>query len=139
MPSSPTTNDLVDLFYTTINGKDFDAFAAVLDEKIYFEMIGSTPLSGTATNREGMMGVIGRVAEYVDDNFIQLTEVARVVDGNRGVMRSMGKAKTQDGRRYDNTYMHMITVRDGKIVEFIEYLDTDLIRRVLVGNEVQED
>jgi len=139
MTDHKTTNDLIDLFYATINGKDFDAFAAVLDENLHFEMIGSTRLSGKATSREGMMGVIGRVAECVDDNFIHLTEVARVVDGNKGVMRSMGKAKTRDGRRYDNTYMHMITVRDGKIVEFIEYLDTDLIRRVLVGKEIQED
>lgn len=138
MTSSEDTNGLIDTFYSSINGKDFDAFAATLDENVYFEMIGTTPVSGSANTREGMMDVIGRVAEYVSEDFIHLTELARVVEGNKGVMRSNGSARTKDGRRYDNTYMHMITVRGGKIIEFIEYLDTDLIRRVLCGSETQD-
>jgi ketosteroid isomerase-like protein len=133
MPDSAVTHDLIDGFYRCINALDFEGFAALLDEKVHFEMIGSTPLSGTANNREEMLAVIARVGEYVDDNFIHLEELDRVVDGNRGVMRSQGSAHTRDGRPYDNSYLHMIRVENGRIVEFIEYLDTDLINRVLLA------
>jgi len=133
MSDDTVTHGLIDRFFLCINTRDFEGFAELLDENIHFTMIGSTPLSGSANDREGMMAVIGRTSEYVDENFIQLQELDRVVSGNRGVMRSQGSAHTPDGRPYNNTYMHMITVEDGRIVEFIEYLDTDLINRVLMA------
>ena len=133
MSDDVETHGLIDRFFHCVNNRDFLGFAELLDEDIHFMMIGSTPLSGTADSREGMLAVVGRVAEYVDENFIHLEEVDRIVSGNRGAMRSLGSARTSDGRPYNNTYLHMIKVEDGRIVEFIEYLDTDLINRVLMA------
>ena len=79
--------------------------------------------------------MVGRVADYVDENFIHLQELDRIVAGDRGAMRSQGSARTQDGRAYDNTYMHMVRIRDGRFVEFVEYLDTELATAVLCGGE----
>ena len=132
MSGEATTHTLIDRFFSCVNGRDFAGFAELLDDNIHFTMIGSTPLSGSADSRDGMMAVIARVADYVDENFIQLDEIDRIVSGNRGVMRSNGRAHTPDGRPYNNTYLHLIRVEEGKIVEFIEYLDTDLINRVLM-------
>ena len=129
-----TTNDLIDRFFETINNADFLGFAACLAPDVHFEMIGSTVLSGTADTREGMLAVVGRVSQYVDDAFIHLEEVDRIVAGNRGVMRSHGTAHTRSGQPYNNTYLHTIKVKDAAIVEFIEYLDTDLINRVLLAD-----
>lgn len=134
MSDSAITHDLIDRFYSTINARDFESYAKLLDENIHFMMIGSTPLSGTADNRDNMLAVIARVGEYVDENFIHLEELDRIVDGNRGAMRSQGSAHTRDGRPYLNTYLHIIKVSNGRIVELIEYLDTDLINRVLLGS-----
>jgi ketosteroid isomerase-like protein len=37
------------------------------------------------------------------------------------------------GKHYHNTYHFLMRVRDGKVAEFREYLDTMLIQEVLLG------
>jgi ketosteroid isomerase-like protein len=130
--STKQTNRAIDAFLASINAGDFEAFAACLAPDVHFEMVGSTVLSGVAEGREAMLAVVGRVGDYVDENFIHLEEIDRVVAGNRGTLRTRGTAHTRDGRPYNNTYLHLFRVEAGQFVEFIEYLDTDLINRVLV-------
>ncbi|MCG8588419.1 MAG: nuclear transport factor 2 family protein [Proteobacteria bacterium] len=131
---SRATHAALDRFLKAINTRDFEAFAECLDPNVQFHMIGSTVLSGSADGRDAMLAVVGRVGEYTDENFIQLEELDRVVSGDRGVLRSRGRAYTKHGRPYENTYCHLVRVESGRFTEFVEYLDTDLIRRVLVAD-----
>ncbi len=48
------------------------------------------------------------------------------------VARVQGTIEGKHGP-YNNTYCHVFTVRDGKIVEDIEYLDTALIHKSWYG------
>ena len=130
---SDATHAAIDRFLASINARDFDAFRECLAPDVQFHMIGSTILSGSASGRDEMLAVVARVGEYTDENFIRLDELDRIVSGDRGVLRSMGHARTKDGRPYDNTYCHLFRVEDGVFTEFVEYLDTDLIQRVLVA------
>jgi len=54
----------------------------------------------------------------VDENFIHLEEIDRVVAGNRGTLRTRGTAHTPDGRPYNNTYLHLFRVEGGQFVEY---------------------
>ena len=128
------TNQAIDAFLTAVNARDFAAFGECLAPNVHFEMIGSTILSGVAEGRDAMLEVVGRVGEYVDENFIHLEETDRVVAGNRAALRSRGTANTPDGQPYNNTYLHLFRVENGQFVEFVEYLDTDLVNRVLAPN-----
>jgi len=47
------------------------------------------------------------------------------------VVQARGRNLTYDGRRYDNDYVFVIHFKDGKIVRYEEYCDTELIARVL--------
>jgi ketosteroid isomerase-like protein len=47
------------------------------------------------------------------------------------VVECQGKALTKSGQRYDNTYCIIYRVRDGKLSEATEYMDTVLADRVL--------
>ena len=56
----------------------------------------------------------------------------RVIDGGDVVVvQAKGKNLTRDGRRYDNDYVFVIHFKDGKIIRYEEYCDTELIARVL--------
>ena len=127
------THDVIDRFLASINARDFDAFRDCLAPDVQFHMIGSTILSGSASGRDEMLAVVARVGEFTDESFIHLDELDRIVSGDRGVLRSKGQGRTKDGRPYDNTYCHLFRVENGEFTEFVEYLDTDLIRRVLVA------
>ena len=49
-------------------------------------------------------------------------------EGDKVVARVQGTCEAKHGP-YNNTYCHVFMVRDGKIVEGIEYLDTALIHK----------
>ena len=42
-------------------------------------------------------------------------------------MQARGKSNTKAGGTYNNTYCQVFKVANGKIVEMVEYLDTELV------------
>lgn len=60
-----------------------------------------------------------------------------IAEGDRVVVLARGEVKTVRGDDYNNSYCFVIRMRDGKMVELREYLDTALVDRVL-GAPVQE-
>jgi ketosteroid isomerase-like protein len=47
-----------------------------------------------------------------------------VAEGDKVAVEVVGDGRLRDGRRYQNEYHFVLTVRDGKIVAVREYLDT---------------
>lgn len=53
-----------------------------------------------------------------------------IAEGDFVAVQLSGQAETKDGRPYNNAHCHIFTVRDGKIVEVMEYMDTELVTAV---------
>jgi ketosteroid isomerase-like protein len=45
-----------------------------------------------------------------------------------------GEAPTKDGRSYNNTYCIVLTLRNGKISQIREYLDSELVTAIFGRN-----
>ena len=58
-----------------------------------------------------------------------------IAEGDYVVAEVRGDVMTKRGDRYNNEYCFIFRFRDGKIVEVIEYGDTDLEERVLGRHE----
>jgi ketosteroid isomerase-like protein len=54
-----------------------------------------------------------------------------IADGEYVAVEARGDNVTKAGQRYDNHYCLVYRVVDGKITEIKEYLDSDLVERVL--------
>lgn len=54
-----------------------------------------------------------------------------IIEGDQAVVLCQGDAETVEGRRYDNTYCWVFRLRNGRLVELIEYMDTQLVATVL--------
>jgi ketosteroid isomerase-like protein len=54
-----------------------------------------------------------------------------IADGDQVVVEARGNNVTRAGVPYRNSYCMIYTVRDGKLVEMVEYMDTDLALKVL--------
>ena len=61
--------------------------------------------------------------------------VELIAEDDKVVARIKGTVTGKYGP-YNNTYCHVFTVRDGKIVENIEHLDTALIETALYGKKL---
>ena len=51
-------------------------------------------------------------------------------EDDRVVIEARGEAQTKDGRPYNNSYCIVVTVRDGKVAQVREYLDSELVTAV---------
>ena len=52
-------------------------------------------------------------------------------DGVRESQKGIGAARVKNGQPYNNHYAQVFRVRDGMVVEWIEYLDTAMLARIL--------
>jgi len=60
----------------------------------------------------------------------ELEIIATTVEGERVAMEAKGDFLFEDGKEYKNSYHFLFIVRDGKVVEGKEYLDTALVKQV---------
>lgn len=82
------------------------------------------PLADAANRLLGGLGgqLDGGLTVLVDD---------MVADGDWVVGRGRGLSRTTPGSDYNNEYCGWYRIVDGKVVEIIEYLDTELVTTVL--------
>lgn len=124
---------IVDAFYQASNRGDMDAFLALLADDLRWTNIGSTKFSGTFDGKNNVIeklfgpvfGQLKRGIKATVDNVI--------AEGEFVAVQLRGEAETKDGRPYNGTYCHVFRIRDGRICEVTEYLDTELASTVLAG------
>jgi uncharacterized protein len=58
------------------------------------------------------------------DGPMQMTVRGLVAEGDKVAVEVVGDGKLRDGRRYQNEYHFLLTIRDGQIAAVREYLDT---------------
>ena len=69
--------------------------------------------------------LMAQFAEY------RVRAVELIADGERVVVRAEASARTVRGEDYPQVYCYVFTVRDGRLLDVIEYCDTALVERVL--------
>ena len=90
-------------------------------------IIGNTTFSGTSKGKqeiaaflERLFGSLETPGQILLDNLI--------AEGDQVVLQGRGQGfLTKTGKSYDNTYCWVFRLRDGKISEITEYLDTELV------------
>ena len=115
-----------------LNRGDGEAFVNFFSDDLDFWMPGTTPVSGKIKGKQGFAELAGKVAEYLDV-MITLKITNFIACGDWVVSEAVGDALTKKGKKYCNTYCHLWQVKNGKVVKFVEYNDTELIMRVLVA------
>ena len=120
---------IVASFYEAGNRGDVDACFDLIADDITWTNIGSTSLSGTYKGKTDLMEkLIGPLFGRLNAGI--RTSIEKLIgQGDCVVALTSGTAETTDGRPYNNTYCQVIRRRDGKFVEVIEYLDTELVSK----------
>lgn len=107
-----------------------EEFIACFAEQVEFWMPGSTPISGRWHDRAGFVSYAMKVWSYLDVP-VRLEVDGVIAAGEWVVTPCRGHGVTKHGEDYDNVYCLLWRVRDGLIVSFVEYCDTDLINSTL--------
>ena len=128
--SAEANKDIVRSFYEAGNRGDFDACFDMVTDDVTWTNIGTTALSGTYTGKAELMEkLIGPLFGQLEAG-ISSTIHSLIAEGDQVVALTSGTATTKDGRPYNNSYCHVIRLRDGKFAEVKEYFDTALAASV---------
>lgn len=106
--------------------------AAVLDalaDSATWWVAGNFPLSGTKTKAQ-FAELIGGLGSKID-GALTVTPTGVTAEGDRVALEAESHAKMKNGKTYQNKYHFLIIVRDGKIQQVKEYLDTMHANEVL--------
>ena len=113
---------------------DAPAFLSLLSEDVEWTIAGppSVPYAGERRGREGVaefLKAIGGAVEmerFEPQEFIAQGDKVAVVGFERARLRSTGKA-------FDNPWVLLFTLRDGKITRFRSYEDTHAMAQAFAG------
>lgn len=118
---------LVSDFFEAGNRGDFDACFALIADDIVWTNSGSTRFSGRFSGKQTVMNdligpLFGRLKNGIHAEIVKL-----VAEGDIVVAETRGRAETTDGKPYNNSYCHIVRLRDGQWAEVTEFLDTALV------------
>jgi len=132
---SPSQAVVKQWFDHIADGNAEAAFALCTDDVAY-NLKGTTPVSGTYRGHDAIFNdFFGPWGKQIDGH-ITLSVDEIIGDGDRVVVLSQGKSMTTLGKPYNNEYAFVFGVRDGKICEIIEYLDTALVETAAYGKRL---
>jgi uncharacterized protein len=109
---------------------DSNPFTAALADDITWIIKGETPWSKAYHGKQVVLEqLLDPLAARIDGRYRMIPH-RFIADGELCVVEGQGQNLLRDGRRYDNNYCWVCRVEGGKIRELIEYMDTDLVRRL---------
>ena len=117
---------VVEAALEALNKGDPEAFLSHYSEDVEYWMNGTHKFSGEKKGLAAFQDVVTRVAADLD-KMITLELLNFFAVGEWVFCETKGDAYFPDGRPYRNRYAMVWRVRDGKIIEFREYNDSQLI------------
>jgi len=130
------TQEIVRRWFDYLALGDAKAAFALFSNNIVFDIKGTTPVSGTYRGMEQLIEEFFTPWRKQIDGELVIHADELIGEGERIVVLARGEAKTIFGDSYNNEYVFVFTVRDGKIHEVTEYCDTALIETAAYGRQI---
>jgi hypothetical protein len=102
-------------------------YLALMADDVVYRIQGTTRFSGVYRGKADVVARLFEPLVALLDGGIQVIADRVFGEGDWVVAQARGLARARNGRRYDNDYCLLYRMRDGRIVEVIEYLDTELV------------
>ncbi len=118
-------------FWQHFSKSDFDAALALLSDDATWWIAGTTDISGTYSKQE-----FETLAKGIGENTVNGIEVKPLqvtAEDDRVAVEAESYGELKNGKIYNNFYHLQHVVRDGKLTEIKEYLDTQHVQDVF-GN-----
>ena len=115
-----------------ISRGDLDGFMGDAADDVTLRVMGAIfpPIQGKQKVLKGLRNALA--ARIENGGAIAMTIENLIAEGDYVAEQSHGKARTKDGKDYNNTYCRVWHITHGKIRAMQEYLDTELVRTCLV-------
>lgn len=126
-----TNKALAREFLDVLSNADIKRAGELCAEDVEFWVAGSLPFSGSRNKADALKGMAEVLPIFPDGLAFRIK--ALTAEGERVAIEASGEAKTARGDLYQQEYHFLLRARDGKVLEWREYFDTERARRDLVG------
>ena len=92
---------------------------------------GDNDIGGTRTKKEIIDFAQGILAAFPSGITFNITGIT--AENERVAVEVSGDAIHASGQPYNNQYHFLLTIKNGKILELKEYMDTQLAAKILLG------
>jgi ketosteroid isomerase-like protein len=122
---------LLQRIYADLAEGNSRSFVEAMADNFRWVIAGSSRWSRTFEGKQAVMTqLFGALRATIADR-VRTSATRFIADGDQVVVEARGNNLTHAGVPYRNSYCMIYTVRDGKLVEMVEYMDTDLALKVL--------
>ncbi len=125
--------ELVRAFFETLNRADSAAIVDAYAEDGRCITTGNTLISGSYGKEQIRQYAAGILQVFPQG--IRFSIQAMTAEGERVAVEAGSEGQHVSGVLYTNQYHFLFIFRDGKIVEFKEYMDTERVTDILCGGQ----
>jgi len=130
--TTPAANKaLLQAIYAALAEGDGAPFVAAMDEDFSWTIAGVSPWSRRWAGRDAVRSQLLQPLFQRFATRYRAHAQRFIAEGDHVVVQCQGAVQTRSGEAYDNHYCLVFRVRDGRLQEVTEYMDTDLACRVL--------
>jgi hypothetical protein len=101
-------------------------FVEALADDFRWVIAGSSRWSRTFEGKQAVLTRLFGVLRATLADRVRTRATRFIAEGDTVVVEARGENTTRAGVPYNNSYCMIYTVRDGKLHEVVEYMDTDL-------------
>jgi len=133
MTTEQRNKQLVQAFFTALNQADAAAILDAYAEDGRCVTMGNTLISGSYGKEQIAQYAAGVLQVFPQG--IRFTIQAMTAEGERVAVEAVSEGMHVSGKLYSNQYHFLFRFRDGKVVEFKEYMDTERVTDILCGGQ----
>jgi len=120
-------------FFAALNRGDVSAIVGAYAEDGRCVTMGNTLISGTFDKAQ-ISAAAGGIFQVFPKG-IRFTIDAMTAEGERVAVEARSEGRHVSGQIYSNQYHFLMRFRDGQLVEFKEYMDTERVTDILCGGQ----
>jgi len=123
--SAEENRKIIERYFEFVNAGDGEGFTSLLADDVTFWVPLALPHGGLYEGKAAVLRLFGDAMSLYDPSVgIHCTVEQLTAEDDRVAARIQNRGKTITGLTYDNPYHFFFRLRDGKIVEIREHLDT---------------
>ena len=129
--SATENKELLQRIFVALADGNSRPFVEAMADDFRWVIAGSSCWSRTFEGKQVVMTELFSMLRATLADRVRTRASRFIAEGDQVVVEGRGNNTTRAGMPYRNSYCFIYTVRDGKLQEVVEYMDTDLAIRAL--------